>query len=175
MTILIQLIQIITLQRRAQDLDYDQFSAIFYVVFTIGLGYLINSFAGVYSEPFWYSFTQNMAQVAVLFGLLKVNGKESRFVQTCTALFGVSALLACLTILVSVIPVFQLFTLLIIGWTFYLVVLIIKEALDCSIIRAVFLTIGMQIITVVAVLLLFPNFAVEIQAVVDAAQSASTE
>ncbi|MBT8113742.1 MAG: hypothetical protein KJP04_00060 [Arenicella sp.] len=173
MTILIQLLEIITLRRRPQDLQYDEIAAAFYVVLTIGLGYLTNVIAEQYSAPLAYSLTQNGALALGLFGVLALNGKRVRFVQTCTAVFGVSALLGILTLAIVYIPGLAILTLLISGWGLYIMVLIMREALECSTLRALFIIIGIQIFSVIVLLLLFPDFLTELQSLLVVAQSES--
>ena len=173
MTILFQLLEIITLRRQPQDLQYDETAAAFYVVLTIGLGYLTNVIAEQYSAPLAYSLTQNGALALALFGVLAINGKRIRFVQTCTAMFGVSALLGLLTLAIVYIPGLAIFTLLVSGWGLYLMVLIMREALECSTMRALLIVIGIQILSVMVLLLVFPNFLNELQSLLEVAKSQS--
>ncbi len=102
-----------------------------------------------------------------------MNGKSVRFVQTCTAVFGVSALLGLLTLAIVYVPGLAIFTLLISGWGLYLMVVIMREALECSTLRALLIIIGIQVFSVIVLLLLFPNFLVELQSLLEVARSTS--
>ena len=171
MNIVVQLFQIITLQRRPSDLDYDQFATIFYVGMSIGLGYITNSLIKNFSHPLLYSLVQSLAQVAILYGILAVSQKSIRFVQTCTAIFGVSALLGCITLAISAIPGLGIINFFIMGWAFYMIVLIFKEALECSVGKAVLMTICLNMLAVIFLMLIFPDFTSEVESILNAAST----
>ena len=170
MTILIQLLQIMTLQRRPQDLDYDQFSAVFYITLSIGIGYLVNVLAGQYSKPLVYSLVQNIVQLILLYGVLSLNSKSTRFVQTCTAIFGIPVILGCLTLLFSQLGL-GIFNLFFLGWTLYMVVLIFKAALECSTAKALLIAVCLNLLAVGSNILLFPDFQKEVQAILNSANA----
>lgn len=158
MNILTQLLQIISLRRRPQDIDYDEFSAFFYVGMAIGVGYILNTVPGFYTRPFQYSLVQNLMQAVALYGILAINGKGPRFVQTCTTLFGVSAILQTASLLTLVVPGLAIFSLFLTIWVFYLTIIILRESLDSSTLMAVFVAIAIGFVSVAAVLMIYPDF-----------------
>lgn len=171
MNILSQLLQIITLKRRPQDIDFDEFSAIFYVVAAIGLGYVLLSLTPGYSKPLQYSLVQNLTQAATLYGILAINQKQSRFIQTCTTLFGISVIMQILVLGVQFIPGLALLSLFLQVWVFYLTILIMREALDSNTLIAVFVTIALGFVSLMAVVLIFPDFIEEFIVIFEAAQN----
>lgn len=173
MNILTQLLQIIALRRKPQDIDYDAFSAVFYVVAAVGLGYLINNATSAYSKPLQYSLVQNLSHVAALYGLLVLNKKQNRFVQTCTTLFGVSVILQFISLGTTLSPVFAALSLFFVIWGFYLSILILKAALDTTTLSAILIVIALGFISVSLVAMIYPSFLEEFMSIVESAKQQS--
>lgn len=170
MNILTQLLQIITLKRRPQDIDYDEFSALLYVAIVIGLGYFINTLSAIYSKPFQYSLVQNIAFVITLYGVLAINKKQSRFIQTCTALFGVSAIVQFVSLSSVYIPVLKYFSYFLTGWLIYLTILVLRESLETNTIAALLVLISINILSIVPLVTLYPSFMQDIVTFYEAVQ-----
>ncbi|NND83173.1 MAG: hypothetical protein HKN50_12160 [Gammaproteobacteria bacterium] len=171
MNILLQLLEIITLRREPQDLQYDEMAAAFYFVASVGLGYITHIIAAVYSQPLMYSVVLNCAQAGTLYGVLSLKGHKNRFVQTCTAVFGVTVLLGLARLIFAHIPLLGILVLAVVGWALYLLVIIVRAALDCSTINALLVVIVMEFVSVVVLLLVFPQFLVEFQQLLEVARS----
>lgn len=165
MKILQQLIQIVLLQRRPQDLDFDQNAAAFYVVLAIGMSYITSAQSGAFTHPLAISAVQNLAQAVFLFVFLQIAGKGTRFVQTCTAWFGVTTLLTLIVWLLAQVPAMSLLVLILMGWSFCLTVIILRDSFDAGLFRAVLLTVGIGMLSVILTMLVVPNYAEEAQAV----------
>lgn len=165
MTILRQLFEIILLQRRPRDLQYDEFSAVFYVVFSIGLSYVVHVAGDKYSSPLGYAVVPTLAVLGILYAILSASRKQNRFVQTVTAMFGAQTVIGMATIVISSIGVLHVLLPLFIVWNMFIGVLVVKDGLDASWVRALFILIGIQFLSIVAVILLFPDFLLELQQV----------
>lgn len=159
------------LKRRPQDLDYDQTAAIFYVVVTIGINYISTALSGAFSQPLLISAVQNLAIVGILFAMLNISGKSQRLVQTLTAFFGVSAIISITTLLLVQLPVIGLLAVVLMGWNFYLMVLILRDAFDASMFRAVILVIAINMIAVFLTSFVVPGYVEEFQSLIQASQS----
>lgn len=161
MTIVLQLFEILIRKRQPHDLDYDINAAALSFVCIVGLGYVITSMQAVYTKPLAYSITQTLTQGTLIYLLLKVANKETRFVQTITAIFGVSVLLQMTSLIFLQIPILAATSLLLTLWNFYLSVLILKAALECSVLQSVLLTIAYQFIVLFVLTLLYPELIKE--------------
>lgn len=171
MTIFSQLIEIILLKRRPQDLDFDQAAAVLYLVLTIGINYISTSMSGAFSHPLMISAVQNLAIAGLLFAFLGFSGKGQRFIQTCTAMFGINAILSLVILFLAQVPVINLLIVVLMGWSFYLMVLVLRDAFDASLLKAVFLLIGINIIAVFFTTAVVPGYIEEFQALMQANQA----
>jgi hypothetical protein len=171
MTIFSQLIEIMLLIRRPQDLDFDQTAAILYLVLTIGINYISTSFSGAFSQPLLISAVQNLAIVALLFGLLSVSGKSQRFVQTCTALFGINAVISILTLLIVQVPLIGMLAVVLMGWSFYLMVLVLRDAFDATILKAILLLILINVVAGFFTTAVVPSYFEEFKTLMQANQA----
>jgi hypothetical protein len=142
MNILNQLLQIITLQRRPSEIDYSETALALAFAGAVCSGYLFaGAFLEVFSEiskvvlarpPFWLIVIQLLTQSGFFYLLLKYNNKENRFVQTVTALFGITALMQLVCFVSLQVPQLLIVTPLAIGWNIYLMVAVLSQAIECS-------------------------------------------
>ena len=152
MNIFNQLIQIITLQRRPSDIDYNETALALAFAGAVGSGYLFaGAFLQVFSElskvvltrpPLWLIVIQLLTQCGFFYLLLKYNEKENRFVQTVTALFGITALLQLICFVSLQVPQLLIVTPLAIGWNIYLMVTVLSQAIECSLGKALLIIIA---------------------------------
>ena len=163
MNILQQLVQIILLQRRPQDLDFDYTAAIFYAVAAAGLTYITSAQAGVFSQPLAISLIQTVSQALILFLFLQIASRTQRFVQTCTAMFGVSAILSVIIWPIAQVPGLSILTPFLIAWSVVITIIILRDAFDASIIKALIIMVGMGALSVFILMLLVPTYATEAQ------------
>lgn len=161
MNIFQQLVQIILRQRQPQDIDFDQNAAIFYVVATAGINYITSAQSGAFTQPLLISVVQTLAQAGVLFLFLKIANKSSRFVQTATALFGITAILSILVWVIAQIGVLSLLAFILLVWSFVLTVLILRAAFDTKLILAFLLTVALGAASVMITLLVIPDYVTE--------------
>ena len=169
MTIIKQLFEILIRQRQPQDIDYDINAAVLSFFAVLALGYFLTSMQPVYSQPLLYSAAQTIIQTALVFLLLKIAGNDNRFVQTLTALFGVSAMLLMLILILVQVPALVAMPFFINLWSLYISILIFKAALDCRTGLAILVAIAYQIITSLLVLLLFPELLQELLSIFEQA------
>lgn len=163
MNIFQQLVQIILLQRRPQDLEFDQSAAVFYAVLTAGLNYITSAQAGVFSQPLIISLVQTAAQAGLLYLFLQITDRTVRFVQTCTAFFGVNAILTAITWLLVQIPALSVLAMLLMAWSFCISILIMRDAFDASFLRAVLIAVGIGALAVFVTMLVVPSYITEAQ------------
>lgn len=170
MSIVLQLFEIIIRRRQPQDIDYDIVAAVLGFGALVATNYFITSLQPIYSKPLVYSFTQSTVLAIILYGILKLANKEQRSVQTLTAIFGVTAILQMSTLLIFQVPILSPMTLLLGLWDVYLSMLILKAALECSLLQSVLLTVGYKILVAVILILFFPEFINESFSILEQAQ-----
>ncbi|MBX2847624.1 MAG: hypothetical protein KTR16_04840 [Acidiferrobacterales bacterium] len=173
MKILVQLCEIIILKRRPQDISYDSSAAVIAFMATAATSYFSVVLANVFSQPLGYVMVQVVAQAIIFYGLLSITRKQVRFVQTMTALFGVTAILQFITLFLTQIPGLGGLSLLLAAWNFYLMIIILKEAIECSTLQSIILTILYHFVIGVILLLIFPELFEKMQEVMLEGQSAA--
>lgn len=172
MNILSQLFEIIILKRRPQDISYDVSAATMAFVAVIGSSYFSVVASGAFAKPLPFVLAQAVTQGIIFYLLLAITKKQVRFVQTVTALFGVSAILQFIGLIILMVPGLGIIGLFITAWNFYLMVLILREAIDCSTLQSVIITILYHFVIGVVLLMLFPDIFEKMQAIMTSAQSA---
>lgn len=169
MNIVAHLFQIITLQRRPSDIGYDPSAAIIAFMAAVASGYFQIAANKTFSyQPLPFVLTQAVVQAAIFWGLLRIRGKDSRFVQTITALFGVAAILQFVGLLIMQFPALIIFGVVITAWNFYLMILILSEAIDCTIGQSILITIAYHFIMGMFLLTLFPELFEQMQSALKA-------
>ena len=171
MHIIQQLFEIIVRKRQPQDLAYSLNAAIVTVSLTVALG--TAAFASVpnFSMPFAYNITLSLAQALMIYAILALSNKSNRYVQTITALFGVSLILQLLKIVAVMVGFLSGLSLVFTIWNLVLIVLIFRAALDCSTPQAIVKTIAYHFLAAMTLYLLFPNFSNELLEVLNAVQA----
>jgi uncharacterized protein (DUF486 family) len=159
-----QLIQILLRKREPQDLDYSLQAAILLAMSVVFLRYISFSSMESLSNPFGYSLVSSIGEALVIYALLRSQGKAGRFVQTVTALFGITVLVTMASVIMTVTVILQLALPVLVIWSIYLTVLILRAALDCSMLASLMLTIAYTAISYLMVILIFPKFQTEMLA-----------
>ena len=173
MTTFVQLLQIITLKRKSSEISYDPSAAIIVTMATIATTYVqIISSKLLNDQQLIFVVAQTIGQAGVIWLLLKIRNKENRYIQTVTALFGVSAILHLFGIIILQLPLLIVFGILFSAWNFYLIVLVLSEALECNIIQSAFITIAYHIVVTMFLYLLLPDLFENIIANINAAKTA---
>lgn len=173
MKIIRQLFEIILRKRQPQDLDYDLNAAVISLICSIGIGYLVYSSLPQISQPFIYNVGMTCLQALGIYGFLSINKKATRFIQTITAIFGTTVILQILTIGIGKIEILAIFGFAITMWNLILAIFIIRSALECSTVKAVFITLGYHLFMGIMMATLFPKFPVELQSIIEAANNAA--
>jgi uncharacterized protein (DUF486 family) len=164
MQIIKQLIQILLRKREPQDLDYSLQAAILLAMSVVFLRYISFSSMSSLSNPLGYSLVSSIGEALVIYALLRSQDKAGRFVQTVTALFGITVLVTMASVIMTVTVILQLALPVLVIWSIYLTVLILRAALDCSMLASLMLTIGYTAISYLLVILIFPKFQTEMLA-----------
>lgn len=173
MKILIQLFEIIILKRRPQDISYDTSAAVIAFFATIATSYFSVIVAGSFSQPLAFVVAQVVTQAIIFYLLLSVTKKQVRYVQTVTALFGVSAILQFIALFILKVPGLGILGLFLTAWNFYLMIVILKEAIECTTLQSILITIFYHFIIGVVLLMLFPDIFEKMQAIMLEAQKAA--
>jgi len=168
MKILIQLFEIILLKRRPADIAYDPTAAFISFMSAVATGYFQIVVAQTFDQPLPFVLAQGVAQALIFYALLAINKHQLRYVQTVTALFGVSAILQLLGLIILKVPVLGVFGLLLTGWNFYLMIIILRDAIDCTIGQSILITIAYHFVIGLLLLVLFPDMFAQMQAMITA-------
>lgn len=171
MNILTQLFQIIILKRQPQDISYDVSAAALAFLAALASSYFGVVATGGFSQPFPFVLAQGITQAVIFYLLLTITKKQVRFVQTITALFGVSAILQFISLIALQAPGLGILGLAVTSWNFYLMILILKEAIDCTVLQSIIITILYHFVIGVVLLMLFPDIFEKMQAMIDASQA----
>ena len=170
MTIVTQLFQILTLQRRPSDINYDSSAAALAFLASITTSYFQFTANTIFDQaPLPFVLAQSIAHAGIFWLLLRIRNKEIRFVQTITALFGVAAILQFLQLAVMLVPALIIVGVVLNAWNFYMMILILSEAIDCSIWQSIMITIAYLFAIGLLLLMLFPEMFDQMQAVLEAA------
>jgi len=163
MAILLELFEIIALKRKPQDISYDTVSAITAFVAAVAVSYFSVGAANVATEPLPFVLSQAITQAIIFYILLNITGKKNRFTQTITALFGVSAILQTIGFITLILPGLGFLGLLITGWNLYLMIIILRESIECSTLQSVGITILYHFVIGVILYALFPEIFASMQ------------
>ena len=158
MNILLQLFEIISLKRKPSEISFDQTAAIIAFIAAIASTYYQLVASQTFTQAsLQFVVTQASAQALIFWLLLKARGKENRFVQTATALFGTAAILQFVALIIILVPALAILGLFLTAWSFYLMVLILSEAIDCSMLQSILITIAYHFVIGLLLLMLFPE------------------
>jgi len=171
MKILFELLEIIILRRRPRDISYNVSAAAIAFMITIAATYISAVAINVFTQPFLFVITQGLLQTIIFYLLLVITKKKNRFIQTITALFGISAILQLLGFVILVLPALGILGLAITSWNFYLMIVILREAIDCKTLQSVIITILYHFLMGLILLMLFPDVYERMQAIVEAAEA----
>lgn len=163
MAILLELFEIIALKRKPQDISFDTVSAITAFVAAVAVSYFSVGAANVTTQPLPFVLSQALTQAIIFYILLSITGKQNRFTQTITALFGVSAILQMIGLVTLVLPGLEFLGLFITGWNLYLMIIILREAIECSTLQSVGITILYHFVIGVVLYTLFPEIFEQMQ------------
>ena len=161
MQIFKQLIEIALRKREPQDLTYSLEVAILLTASMAILRYISFNAMESLSNPIAYSVASVVGECALIYILLRRQNKANRFVQTLTALFGIALIATAVSVLMAMTVILQLALPVLLIWSIYLAVIILRSALECSTLKALLLTIAYKTFGYLMVILLFPKFEAE--------------
>ena len=168
MTILIELFEIILLKRKPQDISFDAVSAITAFAAAVAVSYFSVIAANVVSQPLPFVLSQAVTQALVFYCLLLITKKQNRFTQTITALFGVSAILQSIGFLTLILPGLAVVGLILTSWNFYLMIIILRAAIECNTLQSIGITILYHFVIGVVLYTLFPEIFERMQELMEA-------
>ncbi|MEO0367705.1 MAG: hypothetical protein AAF197_02850 [Pseudomonadota bacterium] len=155
---IVQIFEIITRQRAPGDLEYNPAIAVIAGAVLISLGTYINSGLAQLSTPMLISAVQVLGQAMLTFVLLNVQGKGNRFVQTISAIFGVTVIVQVMALLTTPLPGGPAIAMLLNFWGFFISVIILKDALESGMLVAILWTITISIGVFLMLFVMFPDF-----------------
>jgi len=170
MTLISQLIEIIFRKRAPEDIDHNVTNALLLFTFSATAGYVMNATVEQYTQPLLYSLVFSLTHALAIYAVLQFFKKDGRYVQTMTALLGVSLILQAVMLITSQIVPLPLITVVVTAWNFYLIVIILRSALECSVAASVLLTLGYHLFMVGIMVVLLPDWSKEFMQVVEQAQ-----
>lgn len=165
MSIAAQLVQIILRKRSPADIDFSVAAAAIVIGGSFALQAVTLGVVPSYTQPFAYAAVYTIANVLAVYAILAIHGKDARFVQTATALFGVSLILQMMSIFAAVSGPLAFTSVMITFWQIFILILILKAALECSTVKAVMLTLLYQFFIGFSLLVIFPEFQTEFSSV----------
>lgn len=173
MTILTELFQIILLRRQPQDISHDSTAAIIAFFAAVATSYFSLIATNVFAQPLPFVLAQAIIQASIFYLLLSATSKQVRFTQTITALFGVAAILQFLSLITIKVPSLGLIGLMLTLWNFYLMVIILRDAIECKLFQAIIITILYHFVMGLILLMLFPDIYERMHALMTTAAEAS--
>lgn len=160
-----QLLELIALRRKAHDIPYFPEAAL-----TCFVAYTLTTYFQLAASPTQlpvnhasFAIAQAVLQGLMYFLLLSINRKQNRFIQMATAIFGVMAILQFLSLIIISLGIAPILGVFISGWSFALLVIILRDTLDCSLIVAILLTIAYHFVVGLCLFMLFPDFFAFVQ------------
>lgn len=165
MSIVSQLIQIILRKRAPQDIDFNVAALVLVITGTFTLQAVTLGMVPAYTQPTAYAAVYTIANVIGIYLILAMHKKDSRFVQTSTALFGVSLILQMMSIFAAVSGPLAFTSIMITFWQIFILILILRAALECSMIKAIGLTVLYQFFIGFSLFLVFPEFQTEFSSI----------
>lgn len=174
MHIISQLFEILTLRRKVAELEYNPSVALLAGAVLVALGAYVNSLSPGLSQPFALSLAQYSVQALLLYGLLAMQSKSGRFIQTISALYGVTVMIQLASLVTLSVPGLVVIGLTLAIWNFYISIVIVRDTLETSTLMGLLWIFALNAASVVVLMTLFPDFQSMIQAVVEQMETAPT-
>jgi hypothetical protein len=162
MNLVITLIKICTLQSKPEDIQYNPSAALFVSLLVIAINIVIFTNIETLSSPVAYAISIYLAQILALFGLLRILGKDSRFTQTVTGLFGTSAVLTIVSILFNISQLLAFFVGFLFLWQFYIPTVILRSSMEVPGLIAFLSYLGIAFFSFTLTALIFSDFVPEL-------------
>jgi len=149
-------LDIIRFKGQASDLPHNINFLIITAILSIMTSVALVMTTELIKNPVSYSAVQLLSYGAFYFLILKAHKVSNRIVQSCTAIFGINTLFQCLTFLLVIKLGIVVFLIVLKVWNFAVQVFIVKETLNSSTGKAVFICFGLQLISNFILVFLFP-------------------
>jgi len=150
-------LNIIRFKGQASDLPYNINFLIISGILSIMTSAALVVSTELIKNPVSYSAAQLVAYCVFYFLILKAHKVSNRIVQSLTAIFGVNTIFQCLTFILALKLGIIIFSLVLTAWNFAVQVFIVKDTLGSTAGKAVFICLGLQIISSIALIFLFPE------------------
>lgn len=163
-----QIFQLFFRQIDPENIDYDRSAAVAVIVISVGFNYLSFIAIGSLSNPLLYALVAGLSQALAVFLLLKLRNKENRFVQTITAVLGVTIIATMLQSLLAATQVLAIFGLFVGIYGLFLQFLVLRSALEANAPVALLALIFTNVAGPMILTLVFPEFANDVKAWMEA-------
>lgn len=158
-----QLLQIAFFRAKPQNFPFNPSYAGLAIFAFIITSYYPLVLQGKISQPLALACCQAALLTLSIFLILKLNKKDTRFIQSITVILGIQALLQIITLFLPLQEGVSIYTLFIGLWAFSISIYVLKEALECSVSSSLFLTLGYQMMVGSLLLFLFPEILQSLQ------------
>jgi len=157
MNIIRQLFEIILNKRAPENIDYNISAVCVLCFLSFVQTFLALNVITQLSQPTFYALVLVGAQVIAYALLLKTHKKENRLVQTLTALIGVGVILQIPTFIFSLVPAFNLMSLIIQIYAFVISIRILKASFSCQTYLAVIIYFSVSFFALALLFILIPS------------------
>ncbi|RBP50848.1 hypothetical protein [Arenicella xantha] len=147
MSIVQQILQIYTLRRSPKDIAYHPPAALLLFFVAIALSTIHLSKTPIFYFPTLASASLLAVGVSIDFLILKIHNKANRFVQMTTASLGIACLTTIILIIATNVKELTLPAFVAQLWGFYLAIIILRDALECSFIKSLLITIAAYLVS----------------------------
>jgi hypothetical protein len=155
MSIATQIFEIYIRRREPKDIDYDEPAALLLVFVTIAISTLLFTSLDVFKSPVVAATGAILLELAVSYGILYMHEKTSRFIQMASAGMGVTIISYCLILLLESVPDTGIMVQAVHIWGTFLSIIILRDALECSFIKAMTITFIVVILSTFMIIQLF--------------------
>lgn len=158
-----QLLQIAFFKAKPQDFPFSPYYAAFVTLALIVANYYPLALTNKLSQPLALILCKVSLLATFIFLILKLNKKDSRFIQSITVIFGTQVLVQIIAIFISIPAGVSIFALVLELWALAISIYVLKEALECNVPSSLFLTLGYHMMTGSLLMFLFPEILQTLQ------------
>ena len=155
MSIITQIFELYVRRRDPKDIDYDQPAALLLAFVTIAVSTVVFAGFGIFKSAILAAIGALTIDLAISYGILHMHDKTARFVQMITASMGVAVISYCLILLIGSVPDMAIIRPVIEIWSLYLSIIILRDVLECSFIKAMTITFIIAILSFFVLLQVF--------------------
>lgn len=163
MKIINQLVEIIIRKRKPEDVDYSVTAATLVCIANILLYFFVYAAFEDFTQPLLYGIVLTVSNILAICVLLKLQGKEGRIVQTITVLFGVSFIIAAISLAAILSQLLAILAIPLFAYSVYLSVVIIKTSFSSPTLIAIVILVSTHFFSGTMLTIVCPNYPQEAQ------------